>query len=164
MSNNEADKAAAMIAVLELIPAMMGGKACRLTIELPPDVDKHRVIFLGLWPLLCADAANRGRALLWLAPDGNSECRAANKSLEFMIDVPRATFDTWDRCDGEALKKYWIVGDLDWSEQPVLHNRDAVVNGIKRVLLAETCPTMLVHQCGRASALNVPPRFGSELA
>jgi len=160
MSNNRADEAAVMIAALELMTAMVGGEECRVTIELPPDVDKHMVIFVGLWPLLCADAAQRGLAPLWLAPDGNSECRAANKARDFMIDAPRATFDTWDHCDGKALKECWIVGDLDWSDQPVGYNGDAVVNGIRRVLLAEKCPMMLVHQRGRASVIDVPPTPG----
>lgn len=168
MSNDEAEKAAALSAVLQFTQAVIGGKVCRVAIELPADVDKHKIIYLGLLPLIFADAVQHGRAVLWLAPDGNSEARAKNKSREFMILDPLG-FGSWYSLEPipdngfqrTGLEKFWVIGDLDWSDQPLgSYYGEAVVNAVKRVLATDSCPALLIHQQRKTPVVPFPPKFG----
>lgn len=149
-----------------LTQAMRGGKVCRHAIEIPADEDKHEFIFLGLWPLIRADAIARGMPVMWLAPDGNSRARAHNKLRQTIILDP-VEFATWDYLEPIPennfqitwLGKFWIIGDLDWSGPPIQYQHEHVVNAVKRVLATDSCPALLVHQHGKTSVVPFPPKF-----
>ncbi len=83
-----AEMAAITGVTLQLAQALAGDSVCRLAIELPQDVDKHRVIYLGVLPLIAADAARRRRGVVWLAPQGGSEARAKNRMRELLDPRP----------------------------------------------------------------------------
>jgi hypothetical protein len=166
MSNDQAEKAAVLSALLQFTQAMMGGKVCRLAIELPADVDKDRVVLLGLLPLIVADAVKRGRAVLWLAPDGHSEARANMKAVDYMIRDP-LRFTTWDylqpslqnNYQSVGLEKLWVIGDLDWSGPE--YRREHVVSAVRRALATDSCPALLIHQQGKTPVVPFPPKFGA---
>ncbi len=164
---NNLEMAATVETLLKFAPAMAGGKVCRLAIELSADVDKHMVFLIGMLPLILADADTRGRRVIWLAPDGNSEARAQLKTLEYRIFDPM-TFGSWANLEpGPAnhyqstkLDEFWVIGDLDWSGSPVGDPRQ-VVNAVRRVLRTDSCPAVLIHQQGKTPVIPFPLKFGS---
>lgn len=174
MSNDKqwtpAEFAAQFGALTEFMQAVTGGKVCRLAIKLPSDIDKHKVIFLGLLDVIFAEAAQRGRSVVWLAPDGNSETRAEVRMHEFRFIMPRPEIGMWyhlapipeNNFHSPSLDKLWVIGDLDWSDKPSAGDHgEAVVEAVRRVLSIGSCPVLLVHQEGKLPIVPFPPQFGT---
>lgn len=152
-----------------IIGTINGDKVWRQAIEVPADEDKHDVILIGLLPVIFADAARRGRSVVWLAPDSSSEARVQNRMHELFI-MNRPEVGMWYHLEpipennfrSMSLEKLWIVGDLDWSDKPITsYHGEAVVKAVNRVLSTGSCPALLVHQQGKTPIVPFPPEFGT---
>lgn len=142
----------------EILEKCRGLEIWRLAIELPADVDKHRLIYLGLLPLIYEHAEQRGRIVVWLAPDDNSMRRAEIMHQLFNMDQPEVGL--WYNLAPLNLDNLWIIGDLDWSDKQIAgYHGEAVVKAVNRVLSTESCPTLLVHQQGKTPIIPFPPQF-----
>ena len=97
----------------------LGGQVFRTSIELGPDVDKYKLIYFGLWPLIVADAKLSKRGVLWLTAQDTLDATARVRARDFLLFQPKPQFATWDCVHSLYLRKLWIVGDLDWLDKPI---------------------------------------------
>ncbi len=147
--------------------AKRSGRPVRVAIELPAEADKDETLLLTLLPLVVADAVRVKRTVVWLCPDGRSEARANMRAIKLMV-LARPQIATWGALSPTPennfrsmnLDKLWIIGDLDWSSNPLPGRQgEAVVAAIKRVLRNGSCPALLVHQTGKTPVVPYPPQF-----
>jgi hypothetical protein len=150
-----------------LAEAKRSGQPLRLAVEVPAEVDKDEMLLLGVLPLVAAEAARVGRTIVWLYPDGRSQARASMRAINLVV-LSRPQIGTWDALSpmpennfqSTSLEKLWIIGDLDWSANPLTSRHgEAVVAAVKRVLRTGNCPALLVHQQGKTPVVPYPPRF-----
>ncbi|WP_243319763.1 CFI-box-CTERM domain-containing protein [Geothrix sp. SG200] len=143
-------------------------KNLELVLELDEEARKHVVAFFGLLPLLEADLAGRG-GILYLACDGNGEAGAQLDYSAFPILSPPVAFGTWEEVVPRfengykqvPLANLWVIGDLDWSGNPV---GDPIAaqrrEGLDLVRRSPACRKVLLHQRGKGTLVPFPLKKG----
>lgn len=143
-------------------------KNLELVLELDEGARKHVVAFFGLLPLLEADLEGRG-GILYLACDGNGEAGAQLDFRAFPILSPQVAFGTWEQVVSRFENGYrpvplaglWVIGDLDWSGNPVEGPIGAQRReGLHRVRQSPACRKVLLHQRGKATLVPFPLKKG----
>ncbi|MBI5368357.1 MAG: protein kinase [Planctomycetes bacterium] len=142
--------------------------ATRIVLEIEEDARKEVVLYLGLLPLLGAQAGHFPN-ILYLAADGSAEARAQHGYRAMPILQPRVEFNTWDAIVANAANGFrapslagcWVIGDVDWSAGAVagtaLEERQ---RGINRVAASKEVPAVFVHQRGKETVVAWPPKAG----
>lgn len=160
-----AEERALAAAVEQYAATAKAGKPARVVLELEEEARKEVVLFLGLLPLVQADAA-RFPHVLYLAADGEAESRAKLSFVRLPVLEPRVEFETWDAVVARPENGFkqpdiaacWVLGDVDWSAAPIPgRSLDERQRGLARVLSGGQLPVILVHQKGKATLGSWPP-------
>lgn len=139
-------------------------KNLELVLELDGEARKHVVAFFGLLPLLEADLTGGG-GILYLASDGSGEAGAQLDYQAFPIFNPPVVFGTWEQVVPRYENGYkqvpladlWVIGDLDWSGNPVGEPIAAQRRqGLDLVRRSPACRKVLLHQRGKATLVPFP--------
>jgi hypothetical protein len=158
------EQRAILDALSQTAAAARGGRPARLLLELADDARKEVVLFLGLLPLVQAHAATCPR-VLYLTADARLEARAQRAFAGFAVQ-PHVEFGTWaavadrpkDGFRAPSLGGCWVLGDVDWSADPVGGRLlDERRGGLARVW-REQVPLILVHEQGKKTLGPWPPR------
>ena len=134
----------------------------RTYLKLGRDARKTVVALLGVLPLLCADATERGVPVVYVTSDSTSMSGASLDYRAFMILDSGVEFITWDDL-GRALvggykaQKLCVLGDLDWGCGPITDpdTLAAIDAGISAIAWNRKSRAVFMHQVGQKAATDL---------